>query len=176
MSDLLTRFGRHDLLSYMKGYWPSSNGPSDTLWAHEYAKHGTCFSTFDKECYPAWTPGVDAVDYFAAAVRAHKMHPVYDILASSGVVPSNSTRYSLDALHGAFRAQLGAVPFFGCTKDENGDKTILSEVWVYAHVLGTPQYGSYKAVDTTYPSTCSNVTDTLWYYERAKGSEVSKYN
>lgn len=175
-TDILKRFGRHDLLSYMEGYWPSRNEPSDHLWAHEYAKHATCFSTFDKECYPNWEAGVDVIDYFAAAIRAHKQYPTWDILAASGILPSNTTRYSLEDLNDAFRAQLGAIPYFGCSRDENGERTVLSEVWVYAHVLGTPQYGSYKVLDTTFPSTCSNATGSVWYYERTPGSEVSKYN
>lgn len=34
----------------------------------------------------------------------------------------------------------------------------VTEIWIHAHVLGTPQYGSLKAIDTVTPSSCSNST------------------
>lgn len=123
-TSILKRFGRHDLLSYMQGYWIARGQKSEVLWAHEYGKHATCFSTFDKECYPDWEFGLDAVDYFSAAVRAHKQYPSFEILASHGILPSNSTRYTLDALNAAFESQVGAVPYFGCDRDANGDRTV----------------------------------------------------
>jgi ribonuclease T2 len=40
-----------DLLAYMKKYWVNQGAPSWELWAHEFSKHATCYSTFQKECY-----------------------------------------------------------------------------------------------------------------------------
>jgi hypothetical protein len=50
-----------------------------------------------------------------------------------GIVPSNSTTYTLSQLQDAIKSQTGSVPFFGCTT--NG--TVLSEVWYFSHVHGT---------------------------------------
>lgn len=43
--------GKTDLLEYMKKRWVGLGQPSWILWAHEYSKHATCFSTFQEECY-----------------------------------------------------------------------------------------------------------------------------
>ncbi|KAM0790461.1 hypothetical protein ACM66B_003338 [Microbotryomycetes sp. NB124-2] len=174
-TEILKKFGRYDLLNYMNGYWIARDQPNDYLWAHEYAKHATCFSTFDTNCYDNHQPFEDAVDYWQAAIRANKMFPTYDILASQGILPSNSTSYKLVEFENAFVSQVGAKPFFGCSGPEkSGERKVLSEVWVFAHVLGTPQFGQYKAVDSTTPSSCSNETE-IWYYERTPSSEISKF-
>ena len=43
--------GKADLMEYMEKYWPGLDQASWILWAHEYSKHATCFSTFQTECY-----------------------------------------------------------------------------------------------------------------------------
>lgn len=43
--------GKGDLLAYMNRHWVSQLDPNWVLWAHEYSKHATCFSTFQTECY-----------------------------------------------------------------------------------------------------------------------------
>ena len=78
--------------------------------------------------------GQDVVDFFLAVIRAFKTVPTYDILASNGILPSNSTTYKLSDIQAAFYRTVGAVPYLGCTT-KNG--TILSEVWYHSHVLGT---------------------------------------
>lgn len=44
-------YGKLDLLAYMNKHWVSQHDPNWVLWAHEYSKHATCFSTYDTECY-----------------------------------------------------------------------------------------------------------------------------
>ncbi|KAL8276342.1 hypothetical protein RQP46_011267 [Phenoliferia psychrophenolica] len=172
MTDLLKRFGRRDLLSYISGFWVGRGSSSDSLWAHEFSKHATCTSTFDVACYADYAQGMEVVDYFQASIRAFKNYPSFSILAAAGVVPSNTTTYTLAALQSAFVSQTGAVPYFGC-QGPAGNKTILGEIWVHAHVLGTPQYGQYKAINTTARSNCA--AEGINYYEPTPGSVVSKY-
>lgn len=69
------------------------------------------------------------VDFFLAVIRAFKELPTYDILASNGIFPSNSTTYKLADIQAAFLRTTGAVPYLGCTS-RNG--TVLSEVRVRA--------------------------------------------
>ncbi|KAL1676153.1 ribonuclease T2-like protein [Schizophyllum commune] len=160
-------FGRDDLLSYMNAYWINQGGTNAEFWAHEFGKHATCTSTFDVACYgDSYQEHEDVVNFFDAVVRAFKQYPTYDILASNGIVPSNSTGYSLDQIHAALKSQTGALPYVGCS--HNG--TQLSEIWYYSHVYGTEQYGTYKPIDTTYNSTCTS-NGTVWYYERTPASE-----
>ncbi|ORY88401.1 ribonuclease T2 [Leucosporidium creatinivorum] len=173
-TSMLQRFGRFDLARYVDGFWINRGDTNDVLHQHEFSKHGTCMTTFDKACYSDYQEGQDFVDYIAAAVRANKQFPTFDILATRGIYPSNSTTTTLAEMNAAFLSSTGAIPYFGCVADETGAKTVLTEVWVYNHVLGTPQFGQYSPVNTTYPSTCSNSTG-IHYYERTVGSEVSKW-
>ena len=135
----------------MNKYWVSQGSPNKDFWGHEvrsalsvdlqsinwwlqFSKHATCTSTFDVSCYgPDYKKHQDVVDFFDAVVRAFKMYPTYNMLAASGIFPSNKTTYSLTQLQGALKAQTGAIPYLGC--GSNG--TVLEEVWYFHHVLGT---------------------------------------
>lgn len=173
---VLKKFGRYDLIDYMNGFWVNQGVSNNIFWGHEFSKHATCTSTFDIACYgPDYVEGQEVVDFVLAAIRAFKFYPSYSILASAGIIPSNTTTYSLAQLNNAFLAQTGSLPYFGCAKDAQGNKTIFNEIWINAHVYGTPQYGQLKTVDTPAKSSCSNVTGAIHYYERTPSSVVSKY-
>lgn len=120
--------GRHDLLNYAEGYWINRGEKNDVLWAHEFSKHATCFSTFDTACYSGATEQDRAdesqIDFYSATIRAQKQFPNFDILASAGILPSNSTTTTLQALESAFLSQIGAKPYFGCAKDQSGARTV----------------------------------------------------
>ncbi|KAJ7596651.1 ribonuclease T2 [Mycena floridula] len=160
------QFGRADLLDYMGKYWINQGAPNTDFWAHEFSKHATCTSTFDVACYgSSYRKHQDVVNFFDAVIRAFKQYPTFDMLASFGIVPSNRTSYTRTDILNALKSQTAATPFLGC---KNG--TILSEVWYFNHVYGTEQYGTYKTLDSTTPSSC-NATGPIWYYERSTGSE-----
>ncbi|KAL4241605.1 RNase T2 family protein [Abortiporus biennis] len=88
------------------------------------------------------------------------------MLAASGIVPSNTTTYTLTQLQTALKSQTGALPYLGC--GFNG--TVLQEVWYFHHVLGSEQFGHFKTVDSTTTSSCST-TAPIHYYERSAHSE-----
>lgn len=54
--------------------------------------------------------------------------------SSAGIVPSNTTTYTLSQITNALYSQTGAVPYLGCFGSSG---TILDEVWYFHHVLGT---------------------------------------
>lgn len=87
-------------------------------------------------------------------------------LLSAGIVPSNTTTYTLAQIEDALLTQTGAIPFVGCTGN-NG--TVLDEMWYFNHVLGTEQFGRFSPVNSTSPSTCSD--DGIRYLERTPSSE-----
>ncbi|KAF8922066.1 ribonuclease T2 [Mucidula mucida] len=160
------KFGRDDQLAFMNTYWINQNAPNVDLWAHEFSKHATCTSTFDVQCYSEDVEEhAEVVDFFDATIRAFHQYPTFDILAASGIVPSNTTSYTLDQIQTAIVMQTGAIPYLGCT-----NATVLSEVWYFSHVYGTEQFGTYKTLDSTTKSSCS-ATEPIWYYERTLGSE-----
>ncbi|CAK5264515.1 unnamed protein product [Mycena citricolor] len=159
-------FGRLDLLDFMEKYWINQGLPNKNFWAHEFSKHATCTSTFDTKCYgPGYKQHQEVIDFFDAVIRAYRMYPTFDILAAAGIVPSNTTAYSLARIESALQSQTGALPHIGCVKG-----TILSEVWYYNHVWATEQFGTYKHIDTTFASNC-NASAPIWYYERTPHSE-----
>jgi len=163
----ILEFGRLDLLDYMSKYWINQGAPNKNFWAHEFSKHATCTSTFDVACYgSSYKKHQDVINFFDAVIRAFHQYPTYDMLAAGGIVPSNKTSYSLSHIQNTLKAQTAALPYLGCTN--NG--TVLSEVWYFNHVFGTEQYGTFKTLDTTTPSTCSS-TAPIWYYERTASSE-----
>ncbi|KAF8898976.1 ribonuclease T2-like protein [Infundibulicybe gibba] len=163
----IKEFGRDDLLLYMNAYWINQGAPNVDFWGHEFSKHATCTSTFDVACYgSSYKKHQDVVNFFDTVVRAFHRFPTFDMLAASGILPSNKTGYPLGRLQQALKSQTGALPFLGCTN--NG--TVLSEVWYFNHVFGTEQFGTFKALDSTTPSTCSNKTN-IWYHERTSTSE-----
>ncbi|KAI0296224.1 ribonuclease T2 [Russula brevipes] len=165
MGDFIRKFGRFDLLDYraydsqsLNKYWVSKGSTNGAFWAYE---------TFDVACYgPDYQPHQDVVDFFDAVVRAFKQFPTYDILASAGIVPSNTTTYRLKDIQSVLNAQTSGIPYLGCGK--NG--TVLQEVWYFNHVSGTEQFGRFKALDSVTKSSCSS-TDGIHYYERTATSE-----
>ena len=89
----------------------------------------------------------------------------------AGIIPSNSTTYTLSQIQNALKSQIGAIPHLGCSSSptNSSSNVVLSEVWYYTHVLGTEQYGRFKPVDTTFGSNCES--DGILYLERTHGSE-----
>lgn len=53
----------------MKTYWTAPDINDEDLWAHEWAKYGTCISALDPPCYSDYTPQQEVVDYFQFSTR-----------------------------------------------------------------------------------------------------------
>jgi len=65
---ILQSYGKNDLLAYMNTYWVDINGADETFWEHEWAKHGTCISTFKPSCYTSYTAQEEVPDFFQKTV------------------------------------------------------------------------------------------------------------
>lgn len=176
-------FNRTDLLKYMNNYWVSWGSPNENFWAHEFSKHGTCYSTFDIPCYgPNYKKHEDVIEFFETAIKYYERLPTYHWLAAEGIKPSNSTPYSLSNITSALEKHFGAKPYLGCsgpaynaTKEgahtNDHGRTVLSEVWYFNHVTGRIQDANATHINSTTPTSCSNSTDAIWYYERTPTSE-----
>ncbi|PVF97515.1 ribonuclease T2 [Serendipita vermifera] len=163
----LTDFGRDDLLAYMKKFWVSQGSTDASFWAHEFSKHGTCFSTFDTKCYDNYKEHEDVVEFFDTVTKAYQMYPTYAWLEAASIVPSNSTSYSLSDIEDALATASGATPYLGCKKVSG--KSSLTEVWYYSHAMGRVQDLQLTPVDTTTKTNCPK--EGIYYFERAHGSE-----
>lgn len=185
-------------------YWIGRDSPNWVLWAHEYSKHATCFSTFDVPCYgPQYREHEDVIDYFETSVRYFKKQPTWEWLSRWDITPSNSTTYSFDEIRHALSEEYGAVPYIGCSgpkynetaggsnSSDNG-KTIFSEVWYFSHVsstrgveyelsadglkvFGKPQDVNYVPVDVgSFATNCAKTAGAIKYPTRSNGSEWSR--
>ena len=181
-------WGRTDLLEFMDTFWISQGSPNKDFWAHEFSKHGTCYSTFDIPCYgPKYREHEEVIDFFDTALSYYRKLPTYDWLAAAGIKPSNCTRYSLSNITSALEKRFGAKPYIGCSgpsfKDIEEGKhtndtgnTVLSEVWYLNHVYGRVQDGRTKPVDSPTDTRCATSEHAILYPERAPSSlrEVPK--
>ncbi|KAI9934459.1 hypothetical protein ASPWEDRAFT_175188 [Aspergillus wentii DTO 134E9] len=187
IDSLIEPFGRKDLLAYMNKYWVGQAQKSNILWAHEFSKHATCYSTFDIPCYGPQSPAhYDILDFFTTALLYFRHHPTYQWLAETGITPSNTTSYTLSNLQSALKRGAGARPYIGCSGPRYNETdagrgsmddgyTVLDQIYYYMHVLGRPQDGMGVPVDASVEgslSSCAKSEGGVWYYERASGSEV----
>ncbi|KAK1750057.1 ribonuclease T2 [Echria macrotheca] len=176
------------LLRWMNKFWIAQNQPNTELWAHEFSKHATCFSTFSESCFSKFQlqKHTDLLEFFTVTAEYFKRLPTYDWLAAKGITPSNTTSYSLSDIQGALAARHGGVPFIGCSGpkynetaagkgSKDAGRTALTEVWYYHHVFGPVQAGKATPVGADInggsTSTCAKADKAVWYYERSKGSE-----
>jgi ribonuclease T2 len=72
---------------------------------HEWAAHGTCYSTLKPSCLPAGSPtGAEAVAFFQQVVALFQTLPTYNWLASQDITPSTTETYTLSQLNNALSA------------------------------------------------------------------------
>ena len=131
-------------------FWVGKEQPNAVLWAHEFSKHATCFSTFNIPCYgPLYRSHEDVVDYFETTIAFDRQLPTWSWLAEDDIIPSNYTSYTLGDIRQSLKEHYGAVPYIGCSgskynESEGSDgggigssddgMTVLSEVWYFSHV------------------------------------------
>lgn len=130
-----------DLLEEMNRLWKSNNGNDESLWIHEYNKHGTCIKTIRPDCYSRWkndkVVGTDVdykkqsvYDYFRVAYNIYKSLNTTEILKEHGIVPSETKSYTRDEIQSALNSGFNDHSvFFACDRHHS-----INEVWYY-HVL-----------------------------------------
>jgi hypothetical protein len=82
--------------------------PRLTVFKHEWATHGTCYSTLQPSCLPQDSArGAEAVIFFQRVVELFKRLPTYKWLESQGITPDESQTYALADLTNALKAASG---------------------------------------------------------------------
>jgi ribonuclease T2 len=138
ISAIITSFGKTDLLSYMGTYWKDYQGDDETFWEHEWAKHGTCISTLEPDCYTNHKATEEVIDYFQKAVDLFKGLPSYTWLAAAGIVPSTTATYTTAQIQAALTAKRpGVTVTLGCSS------SALNEIWYHYDVRGSVQTGEF---------------------------------
>jgi ribonuclease T2 len=176
----IEEFGREDLIAWANEYWIAQAQPNTELWAHEFSKHATCFSTFDVPCYgPKYVQHEEIIDYFDTVVKYFMQVPTYEWLEKENIVPSNSTSYSLSDFQGVLTEAYGTLPYVGCSgprynetasgkgSSDNG-RTSLSEVWYFSHVSARSSFGRITLTRSS--------QQTLGRPQDHTGSDIAKVN
>ncbi|CAI4540503.1 CRB_1a_G0024410.mRNA.1.CDS.1 [Saccharomyces cerevisiae] len=137
-NDTSLQISGEKLLEYLDLYWKSNNGNHESLWIHEFNKHGTCISTIRPECYTEW--GANSVDrkravydYFRITYNLFKKLDTFSTLEKNNIVPSVDNSYSLEQIEAALSKEFeGKKVFIGCDRHNS-----LNEVWYYNHLKGS---------------------------------------
>jgi ribonuclease T2 len=85
ITQILTAQGKTALLADMNTYWKDYQGNDESFWEHEWAKHGTCISTFDTDCYTGYTAQEEVGDFFQKTVDLFKGLDTYKVKLLSRV-------------------------------------------------------------------------------------------
>jgi len=72
--------GETALLTYMDRYWKDYQGNDESLWKHEWDKHGTCINTLRTECYSGYSSKEEMVDFFRITVDLFKTLDSYKVI------------------------------------------------------------------------------------------------
>jgi hypothetical protein len=84
--------------------------PLLTIFKHEWATHGTCYSTLKPKCLSRGSPrGTEAVLFFQRVVDLFKKLPTYDWLKQHGITPNQTRTYTLSELINALKEASGGV-------------------------------------------------------------------
>ncbi|RSL95219.1 Ribonuclease Trv [Fusarium ambrosium] len=138
---IVSQFLGNSTLSYINKYWVSDNGDDESLWKHEWDKHGTCISTLEPDCYTGYKTGAEAADYVKRTVSLFKTLPTYKWLSEAGIEPSDSKTYTASEIQDALEEQHGAQVTLGCSGKN------LNEVWYHFNVQGSLQEGTFVPSD-----------------------------
>jgi len=97
-----------DIKEELEQYWPNLYADSsvDSLWKHEYEKHGTCAAQL-----PTFA---DEHDYFKNTLVIREKYDYGVVLADSEIVPSLSEGYHIDDIQAALDKKFGVRSCPGC--------------------------------------------------------------
>lgn len=121
----------------MMRYWKDYRGDDENLWAHEWAKHGTCINTLKTSCYEDYFPQREVVDYFRRTTSLFRTLDTYQILAEAGIQPNTQRKWAAAELAAPLARAHGADVTLGCRGDA------LGEVWYHFDVQGSVRDGEF---------------------------------
>lgn len=102
----------------MNTYWINDpdDGSNEEFWEHEWATHGTCYSTLEPSCLPSGSAkGAEAVAFFQTVVGLFQTLPTYQWLADADITPSSTKTYSAASMLDALKSGYGEEPALYCT-------------------------------------------------------------
>ncbi|OBA28059.1 ribonuclease T2 [Hanseniaspora valbyensis NRRL Y-1626] len=153
-----------NLVNDLKQWWKSNNGNDESLWVHEYNKHGTCINTMKPNCYSRWFENESVTeedpdeyqklvkrgiyDYFDITMKLYKNLNTFEFLQNYNITPSEEKTYTRKEISEALSESFNDKQvFFKCDRYKG-----LNEIWYY-HLLarGSPilnDIDSFEAIDS----------------------------
>ncbi|KIJ53795.1 hypothetical protein M422DRAFT_222496 [Sphaerobolus stellatus SS14] len=147
---IISNAGQTALLNFMNTFWLDINGQNEQFWEHEWATHGTCYSTLAPACIPSGaTKGTDAVDFFLTVMKLYQTLPTYDWLASQGITPSSTKTFTLSQLTGALKTASGFLPALDCSGSS------INQISWYFNLQGSLIDGKFIPIDAPFAGSCA---------------------
>lgn len=148
-SILVDNFNDQELYDFIASTWKNYNGDDESLWVHEYNKHGTCIRTLNPTCYASEKYGQHWYDFFRITVNLYKKLPTYDFLTQEGITPSNTNTYTKAQIQAALDKHFGQKVYFKCDS-----LNALQEVWYFHHIKGSVMGEDFVPIDSLSSSGC----------------------
>ncbi|EER30253.1 hypothetical protein CTRG_06037 [Candida tropicalis MYA-3404] len=148
---IVDQFNDQELYDNLSKYWKDINGDDHQFWAHEWNKHGTCFSTIKPSCYSNFKTNENIYDFIKVLYNLWSSVPTYNWLESAGITPSNTATYTSSQIQNALKGKFGKNVYFKC--DSNN---AINEVWYYYNVKGSLLGESFVPIDAVSSTNCPN--------------------
>jgi len=157
------------IMDDLRTYWQDVElrGVNDSLWSHEWKKHGTC-ATLDTNN----TTMSSQTEYFRTGCKLAAENPVTEWLSTNNVSPDDTKKYTTDQVWKAVLSATGHRPHIDCIKIDG--EAYITEVKVcYDKALkrvDCDRIVSFKTADNMM-GTCLRY-DSFWY----PGASVPHYS
>ncbi|EMG46547.1 RNY1-A Ribonuclease T2-like 1-A [Candida maltosa Xu316] len=146
---VVNQFNDQTLYNNLNRVWTDINGKNAQFWAHEWNKHGTCYSTIKPSCYPNFQSNENVYNFFAVAYQLFQNLDTYSWLVDAGITPSSTTTYTLAQIQSALDSKFGKSVYFKCDSNH-----AINEVWYYHHVKGSILSGDFLPIDAFDQTNC----------------------
>lgn len=115
-------------------YWKSNIvGDDESLWIHEFNKHGSCIKTLRPDCQIKGSKRQTVMQYFNITMNLFHKLDTYQILKSNNITPSIEQTYSKKEIENALRTGFNEREVLIKCNNKNE----LQEIWYYHLLNGT---------------------------------------
>ncbi|CCH63049.1 hypothetical protein TBLA_0J00490 [Henningerozyma blattae CBS 6284] len=147
-----------ELLHLLNTYWKSDRNDDESLWIHEFNKHGSCISSLKPKCYDRWNSQYQqdkddsfkqykkqaVFDYFKTTYNLFKKLDTFEILASNNIVPSIDKSYTLKEITDALSKEFDNKKVLISCDNKNS----LKEIWYFNLISGSLLNEKFIPIDS----------------------------
>ncbi|CAH1122148.1 unnamed protein product [Ceutorhynchus assimilis] len=109
------------ILTDLNHYWINveANTKTNSFWAHEWNKHGTCASVL---------PQLDSVpNYFEMGLKLNRQYDLSKILSKGGIVPGTNG-YDVSFIYNVIKNAINREPSIQCVTDRKTKESFINEI------------------------------------------------